>query len=518
MGRTKNAFRIIGICGGAFIIGADSLAIGVVIGPMAASLDASLATTQWFLSGYGIGVATFFITAGKISDSWGIRKANLLGLLLFGIGSALIAVAPTSLFAISARLLQGIAGAFMMSSSLAFASSRYEGQARARVFSYIMASSGLGMGVGPLIAGAVVDLFDWRAVFWINLPYCALWILLTALTLEKDPPTRRVRLDLTGLLLLSATILCLTIALSQGPDWGWGDPITLLLIVGFLLGLPLFLIREIKTDHALLQLRIFRIKSYFPASMIGFFSYFVALGWLFLTSLYLHRVEELSPLSIGISLTPYAFSFLIGGILSAPLGARIGWTNVLSGGLVILGTALIILAIWQTDFSRILLTIPFFALGLGFVGANNGSLTIAHAHLPSDLVGVSTGTSLMFRWLGTALGIAIVTIVLHEVASRDLEKRYPSNHSNFPTLQQMDEFLVSHGSWENETKDLPDPARKEAVAILSRSFSTGVSAGLFLLGGVSLLGALTGITLRSRPSEKPEEDQEGQVVQPLNSS
>ena len=465
------------------------LSIGVALAPMAGDLDASLSTLQWFMSGYGIGVATFLISAGKLSDLFGARKMNCAGMLLFAGASVLMALAPSSGVAIAARLLQGVAGAFMISSSLGIAGQHFEGAARARVFSTIMAMAGLGMGVGPLLGGALIHWFDWRAVFWANLPMTFLFLANNLIFLPRQQPAPRKSFDFPGLVLLTMTVLLLAVPLSQAGEWGWSSLWTLGLLGGFFVSLGIMIVWEKRAKEPLLDFSVLTVSGFIPANLCAFLSYAISLGWLFLFSLYLHHVKGFSALETGLFFLPYALAYFLGGMLSSHLGKWMGWRPFLFIGLAILTAGIGGFSLVDEGTPYGFLGVGAALVGLGYIFANNAAMSLAQGKMPVEKSGAASGISMMARWLGSALGIAVMTLVLHGASRSALDHKLLSESLSLPQTKLLD-VLTEEGSWHEALVALPREKEREALALLASSFSAGVDRGLLVLTGCGLFSLL----------------------------
>jgi len=463
-------------------LGMDVLSIGVALAPMAADLDASLTTLQWFMSGYGIGVATFLITAGRLSDLFGARNMNRLGLLVFGGASILMAMAPNSMTAIVARLLQGVGGALMLSSSIGIAGHCFTGHDRAKVFSLIMAMAGLGMSLGPLIGGIAIHFFDWRAVFWVNVPIILFWGINNTVFLPHDPKRERQPFDFVGLVLLVATILLFVVPLSQGVSWGWGSALTLGLFAGFLFCAPLLILRERRFGNPLLDFSLLRIPGFLPASLCAFVAYFVSIGWLFLFSLYLHHVRGFSALETGLSFLPFSLGYFGVGLFSTRLAERIGWRRFLAAGSLLLAMGVGALSLIDPLTPYWVMGCGFAVVGIGYISANNAGITLAQGEAPADKAGAASGFSMMFRWLGSALGITVMTVVLHTASRESLAQQIEGREHLTVSAPVLMETLTEDGSWEVQIQRFPARERDEIRSLLASAYTDGVDRGLLLLG------------------------------------
>tara|TARA_R100000027_G_scaffold683_3_gene790 strand:- start:10412 stop:11644 length:1233 start_codon:yes stop_codon:yes gene_type:complete len=400
-----------------------------------------------------------------------------------------MALAPNSSVAIGARLLQGVAGAFMISSSIAIGGQHFEGAARTRMFSLIMALAGLGMGVGPLIGGVLIHWFDWRAVFWANLPVTFLFFVNNLLVLPRKERVSRARFDSVGLILLSATVLLLVVPVSQAGEWGWLAPRTFGLLGGFCIFSVILILWERRVKDPLLDFSVLTVRGYVPASLCAFLAYFIGLGWLFLFSLYLHHVRGLNALETGLSFLPYAVAYFSGGLLSSHLGRFLGWRAFLFLGLCLLAVGVGSLSLIDRQTPFWWLEVGFALVGLGYIFANNAAMSLAQGKMPAEKSGAASGISMMIRWLGSALGIAVMTLVLHGTSRAALAEEVAQSdlHLPLPTLLSA---LTEDGSWHQRLDSLSKTEEAQSLDLLTSAFTHGVDRGLLVLVGCGGLGLI----------------------------
>ena len=218
----------LGIAIGPVMNGISLLAIAIAIQPMAKSLAIDIATLQWFLTAFAIGIACFLVTSGRLADVFGHKIVILCGFVLFIVSSLIIAISFSPAIIIVARFLQGASGGIMATTGIAILTSFYQGDERSNWVSKLVGMGGVGMAIGPVIGGVLIDHFGWRSIFLINLPIGLLGILLIAIYVPKPQLLCKKDLDIFGMLLLSVALVFLTIGLTQGHYWGWSDIKTLL--------------------------------------------------------------------------------------------------------------------------------------------------------------------------------------------------------------------------------------------------------------------------------------------------
>src|SRR5919109_2017024 len=194
---------LVGTCLGLFILMLDSTVVALALPTIERELHASADNVQWVLNGYLLVISVLVVTAGRLGDIAGRRRIFLIGMGVFGAGSVLAALADDDAVLVAARTIQGIGGAAMLSLSLAIVSHAFPVEQQGQALGIWAAVSALALAIGPLVGGALIDL-DWRLIFWINLPICALGIVITrASARESRDETSPPKLDLPGLVTLT---------------------------------------------------------------------------------------------------------------------------------------------------------------------------------------------------------------------------------------------------------------------------------------------------------------------------
>ncbi|WP_210769088.1 MFS transporter [Ruania alkalisoli] len=408
-----------------FLVGLDTTIVTIGLPQIAAGVSADPGRMAWVVDAYTVVFASLLITAGALADRFGRRRVFRTGLMVFGLASLACAVAPSLSFLIVARLAQG-AGASMLSPvALAIVVNVMRDPAeRARAIGVWGAVFGLSMAAGPVTGGALIAAFDWRSVFWINLPVVGVSLLLVAAVVPESRGSRWRRLDIPGQLLLVLFLGGLVALLIEGPHLGWLSPVV---IVGYVLVLVVaivFVLVESRSREPLIAPSLFRVVS-FTGAVLGAVAIFVAFSLtLLVTTVLLQEGSGRSALAAGALTLPMAVAATVFAPISGNLVARVGPRLPLLGAgvaVVAAGVCLLIaLSVWVTGLNVPLLVVGYVLLGVG-VGLANAPITnTAVSGLPPDRAGVAGGTASTARQLGTALGVALGGSLVAQSASEDL--------------------------------------------------------------------------------------------------
>src|SRR4051812_7216216 len=299
------------------------------------SLGATFSDLQWVLSGYALALAVFLLTAGSLADRFGRRRLFLLGLGMFSAASGLCALAPGPGTLIAARLVQGVGAAVVFPSSLAILAEVFQGPERRRAIGAWGAPIGLAFAAGPLIGGLLVDAFGWRAVFAasfvLGLPTLALALRHVAESRDPDPPP----VDWAGVGTLSAGLFAGVFAVLRGNQLGWGSATVLGCLALCALMLAAFVAVEHATARPMLDLRLFRNRTFAGATLIVALLAGGAFGAFVYVTLFLLDVQGRGPVEAGLVLAPLA---LVSFVVSAAAGRaseRVPLRGALVAGMLI---------------------------------------------------------------------------------------------------------------------------------------------------------------------------------------
>jgi EmrB/QacA subfamily drug resistance transporter len=410
-----------GVAVGPFMAGVDFLIIAVAAEPMARALAINIDTLQWFLTAFAIGNASFLVTSGRLADIYGRRKIYMTGLIIFIISSLIIVASSFPLLIIIARLIQGASTGVMSTTAVAIMANAYPPEQRAGWMAAIVAATGLGMVVGPSVGGFLIHHFSWPSVFLINVPVGLFGLLLTVLYVPKQlAPLIKQKLDLIGVILLTITLILFTIAITRGQLWGWSSEKTLITFALSALLFIIFIFAERKCAQPLIEFPLFKVQNFLAANAAGFIAYFSFTAWVFIFGVYLQRVVGLSAQDAGISLLPFGLMIALFSALVNKWSRRLGVKRM-----IILGCAFGILAFG--GMSKLDIYPPYWQLmllfalyGVSFLLVNACSITAALQFMPPEKSGIASGKTLMLRWLGGAIGAAVMATIFMAVAGNQM--------------------------------------------------------------------------------------------------
>lgn len=290
---------------GSTVVFLDSTVVNVALPAISDGLDVGLAGQQWVVEAYTLALVSLLLVGGSLGDQFGRRRMFVFGLIGFGATSILCAIAPSDVFLVVARALQGITGALLVPGSLAIVASTFEGEARGKAVGTWTAWTGIATVIGPAGGGALIGITSWRAIFWVNIPLIAATVALTLHSVEESRDEDAfLGIDWAGIVLSAVGLGAPTFALIEQPSRGWGDPVVWASMLVGVLCFGLFILREAKARHPMLPLGLFRIRNFWVTNLTTLSTYAGLIGGLFFVGLYLQQVVGYSPLEAGLATTP----------------------------------------------------------------------------------------------------------------------------------------------------------------------------------------------------------------------
>ncbi|WKN47983.1 MFS transporter [Nocardioides sp. Arc9.136] len=394
-----------------FMATLDNLVMTTALPVVQADLGASVGQLSWFLNAYTLSFATFMLTAATLGDRWGRRRTMVGGLVLFTAASIAAALSTTSEALIAARAVQGLGAAAIMPLSLTLLASSVPPARRAAAIGIWGGVSGLGVALGPVVGGAVVEGVSWQAIFWLNVPVAVVALPLLLLAVPESRGTWN-RLDPVGTLLLGGAVFLGIWGIVHGNDDGWSSAGVLGSLVGAAVLVPAYVAWARRRADAVLPLRLFASRGFSVANVIGLTFTLGIFGAVFLLSQYLQVVQGHSPFEAGLRTLPWTAAPMVVAPLAGALASRTGLRPLLMTGLALQAGALLWFA-WLTEdgaaYSSFVVPLAMAGIGMGLTFAP--SATAVLDGLPDDDFAVASSANSTIREFGVALGIALLTAV-----------------------------------------------------------------------------------------------------------
>jgi EmrB/QacA subfamily drug resistance transporter len=403
----------------------DTTIVNVALPAIEKDLGASSAQLEWIVSGYVLSFAVLLITGGRLGDIVGRKRMFLIGVVGFTLASASCAAATSGDMLVISRLVQGAFGAMMIPQVLSIIQVLFGPKERAGVFGALGAISGLAAVAGPLIGGILVsqNAFDlgWRSVFIINVPVGIALFITAVICIPESRAAVRVRLDVLGVVLISASLFLLVFGLIEGSALDWPLGIWVMLAASPVL-LIVFIAYQRWLDHksgsALVPPSLFASRGY-SAGVTTSFAFSASIGGFFLILvLYLQIGLGYSAIEAALATLPFSLGALVGSGVAVPLGARLGKRLILMGALAQIGGYVWMTRIVAAQADALVggdLIAPMALAGLGLTLLVVPLTDVSLAQTSLANAGAASGVLGTFQQVGSAIGVAVVGVVFFEV-------------------------------------------------------------------------------------------------------
>lgn len=394
-----------------FMATLDNLVMTNALPVLHETLGASVEQLQWFVNAYTLAFASMILVASALGDRFGRRTVFLAGIAIFGVGSVLAALSTDPGQLIAARAVQGFGGAGVMPLSLALISGGVAPARRPLAIGLWGGIAGLGVAAGPLVGGAIMQGWNWQAIFWINVPIAIVAMPLAFFAL-RNQFGERTRIDVLGAILTAGGVLAIVHAIVRGNDDGWSS----LSVVGELVAGTLLLVGFIawqaRGRAPLVPLRLFRDRSFSLTNIVGFLFSFGAMGAIFLLIQYLQVVQGSTPLEAALQTTPWTLAPMFVAPVAGLIAPRVGTRALLTVGLLLQGVGLLWIGLaMSTDLDYPSLIAPFVlsGVGMGLVFAPMATALLATLGVLDHAK--ASGVNSTVREIGLALGTAVMTAI-----------------------------------------------------------------------------------------------------------
>jgi EmrB/QacA subfamily drug resistance transporter len=457
---------------GFFMTLLDLTIVNIAIPNLITKLHASLDDVLWVINAYALVLAVLVITAGRLGDLIGPRIMFLSGVAVFTAASAACGLAPSPGWLIGFRAVQGLGAAMLMPQTLTIITNTFPPERRGAAFGVWGAVAGVATIAGPTLGGLLVTAFDWRWIFFVNLPIGIIVLAITPIIIPDLKLGHRHRIDIPGVLLASAGLLAICYGLVEGQKYNWGTitgfiSIPLVLGVGVVLLLVFLLVQKLTQDkEPLVPFAVFRDRNY---SVVNWVSGVLAIGMMgiFLPlTIYLQSVLGFSALKAGLVMAPASLVSLPIAPLAGRMTDKIGGKYILMSGLILFGAGMGWLAlVAHPNSSWAVFLAPLIVAGLGMGCIFAPMVTVAMRNIQPQMAGAASGVLNTVRQVGLVIGTATVGALLQN-------------------------RLVSSIASQAATKSaaLPPQVRGKFVSEINKSAQSGIQVGAGQSGGSTHLG------------------------------
>jgi EmrB/QacA subfamily drug resistance transporter len=479
------------------IIGLDNTILNVALPSLQAHFNASTSTLQWMVDSYMLVFAGLLLTMGTLGDRFGRKYALQAGLVLFGGASLAVLAVDTSNQLIAVRSAMGIGGALIMPATLSIISNVFPPEERSRAIGVWAATAAVGIGLGPLFGGLLLEYFSWYSVFLLNVPVAAVALIAGHVLVPNSRDPKPGRFDVPGAVLSMLTLIILVYGIIEAPQDGWTDPVVLGSFVAAVVLGAAFMVRELRTDEPMLNLSYFRNPRFSVASMgIGLAS-FCLFGGIFALTQFLQDARGYSAVRAGCAMVPLAFGLVMGAGSSVKLVARVGTTRVVMAGLLGFSGLLALTLTWSYDMPYWPLGIWIFVLALSMGWVMAPSTDSVMGAVPEEKSGVASAMNDVTRQVAGALGTAVIGSLITSI----YQSRVSDDAAGLPEPARS-AVEGSVGQAHAVAATLPSSDGTAIAHAANVAFTDAMGIGFAVAGVVALFAALA--VRRWLPPRRPE--------------
>jgi EmrB/QacA subfamily drug resistance transporter len=489
-----------------FMLLLDITVVNTALPAIQHDLDASFTDLQWVIDAYTLSLAALVLTAGVLADRLGRRRVFATGLIIFTGASLLAGFAGDPTFLNVTRAVQGIGGAIMFAVSLALIAQEFTaGRERGTAMGVYGATIGVAVATGPLVGGALTDALGWESIFFLNVPIglAAIAITYTKLRETRDPNASRI--DWAGLVTFSSALFLLVLGLLRGNEEGWGSTLIVALLGGAGVLLAVFLAIETRVKQPMLPLHLFR-KPAFTGVQLAAAGVSASMFALFLyLTFYLQGFLGDSPLEAGLRYLPLTVTTFFVSAATGALITKVQARYLLSGGLVLVGGALLLMGGIGTDDEWTTLLPGFLLAGVGIGMINPVIADVAVSVVPKEQSGMASGINDTFRQVGIAIGIAAWGAIFLGRGADKVEQLLAGTPGATGDRPRQLVEAVSSGNLDTAVANVPAGQRAAVADAAREGFLSGMNEILMLGGVLALAGAVAALWLvRERDIQRVE--------------
>jgi EmrB/QacA subfamily drug resistance transporter len=414
-------WTLVAVCVATFMLLLDITIVNVALPEIERALHTSFSDLQWVIDAYALTLAAALLTAGSLADLFGRRLVFLLGIGLFTVASLLCALAGSPLVLNLSRALQGVGGALMFATSLALLASAFQGRDRGTAFGVWGATTGASVAIGPLVGGVLTDGIGWEAIFLVNIPIGLGAIALTLAKVDESRDPHEGAVDFPGLVTFSGALLLLIFGLIRGNDEGWTSGLIVSMLVGAAVLLGLFVAIELRREHPMLELSLFRKPAFNGASIAAFVLSASMFSMFLYITLYIQNILGYTALEAGLRFLPITLLSFALAPISGKFAERFGIRWFMGGGLALVGIGLLLMRGLQPGDEWTALLAGFLIAGAGIGIVNPALATAAVGVVEPRRAGMASGINSTFRQVGIATGIAGLGAIFQHVLASDFK-------------------------------------------------------------------------------------------------
>lgn len=514
-----------------FVMVLDQSVMNVSISQLVHDFDTTIPTIQAVITLYCLVMAMLMLSGGKIGDIIGRRKAFVIGLGIYAVGSAMTALAPTVVvLALGWSILEGIGAALVLPALAALIAGNFEGASRKAAYAVIGGVAGAGIAVGPIVGGWATTELSWRVVFVGEVVLVGLILVLTPKVQDAPREGAKPRLDVVGAVLSASAIGAMVLGVLQSGTWGFIEPkdspieplgfsLAIFVMIGGALLMWAFVVwtrhREASGRDPLVHLRLFDVRP-LRAGLVGLFTQnLVLMGVFFVVPLYLQLVVGLDALDTGIRMLPISITMFVCSALGSKLSSRLSVRRIIRIGLVTCVVAIVVLIATidpQLHDLGFALSMAILGVGMGLIVSQLGN--VVQSSVDASGRGEAGGLQYTGQQLGSSVGVALIGAIVIAGLTAVFIKNISADERIAPAVSEQVGVAAADGVDFVSTDQVADAARQAGIDDASadalvddygQAQLTALKSGLLATGVLALLSLMS---TRYLPSSVPSRDGE----------
>jgi len=397
---------------GLFMIMLDNTVVNVALPSIQEDLGATLSQLQWIVTGYALTFAALMLIGGKLADAYGRRLVFVIGIVVFTVASLLCGLSTSGDMLIASRVLQGAGAAMMNPATLSIIAATFPPRQRGTAIGIWAGVSALALAIGPLVGGLLTEHASWNWIFFVNVPFGILGVFASFLLIDESHDPTHERLDVPGLATSSLGLFALTYGLIEANTYGWTSPRIVGAFAVAVVALGAFVVLERRQRAPMLDLSLFRNRTYVGANLAILLVSLAMFGVFFFMSLYMQNILHYSAVETGAAFLPMTILVIIVAPLAGRLSDRLGSRGLITAGMLLLAAQLLYFSQLGTD-STFWTLLPGLALGgIGMSMTMTPGTAAATRAVPVEKAGVGAAVLNAFRQVGGSTGIALMGAIM----------------------------------------------------------------------------------------------------------
>ncbi|MFC1994222.1 MFS transporter [Chloroflexota bacterium] len=496
------------------IVVLDSTIVNIALPTLQREINTTMSELQWIISAYIMSFAALLLTMGALGDRIGRAKMLQSGIIVFAGASLGATFANSGGQLILWRTIMGIGGAMILPATLAIITNVFPREERGKAIGVWAGLNGIGIALGPIIGGLIIESFEWNWIFLINIPIAAVALVAGWFLVPNSCDPNPKRLDFPGTILSAAALSSLIFGLIQGGNWGWTNPVVMGSLVGSIVLTALFVVWERHTTHPMLEIGVFRCRRFSVGVGAVSVMALAMIGLTFGLTLYMQFVNGYTALETGLRFVPLALGIFIGAGSSDKIVLRLGTTRVIVIGFIGTAVTAALASFWQVDTAYWQLGLIIFGIGfsLGYIAAPATDAVMGA--LSESRAGIGSAMNTASRMVAGSIGVAVLGSVLSTIYSTSFAKA-ASAIAGLP-VEIAEAASDSVGVAVTIAGQLP-PSVGDALALAAKeSFMDAWQVVAFFTCGISVIGAI--FVLKFMPPWHESLSEEQPVLDEVSSS